>query len=261
MTWSLLLDPPAAGAWNMALDHALLSAAEGHGLACLRLYAWDPPCLSFGRNEPALRRYDRAALERRGLAAVRRPTGGRAVWHHREVTYAVAAPATTFGSLPDTYREIHALIADALRALGADVRLADDRGAGGVGAGAGACFATAAGGEVVAEAGGKVVGSAQLRGDGAFLQHGSILLAAEQDLVASLTLGPTGAPAAPAATGLAELVYPRRATWSAVSAAVAEAAVSRWGVPESPGPLPAGIRARAEALLPRYTRPEWTWRR
>jgi hypothetical protein len=175
------------------------------------------------------------------------------------VTYAVAAPATTFGSLPDTYREIHALIAAALRALGADVRLADDRAVGGVAAGA--CFATAAGGEVVAEAGGKVVGSAQLRGDGAFLQHGSILLAAEQDLVASLTLGPTGAPGAPAATGLAELVYPRRATWSAVSAAVAAAAASRWGVPRQAGPLPAAVRARAEALLPRYTRPEWTWRR
>lgn len=255
-SWLLLVDAPRSGAWNMALDEALMEAAEAEGLKSLRLYAWDPPTLSFGRNEPALRRYDRAAIAARGLATVRRPTGGRAVWHHREVTYAVAAPATTFGSLPDTYREIHALIAAALRALGADVRLADDRAVGGVGAGA--CFATAAGGEVVAEAGGKVVGSAQLRGDGAFLQHGSILLAAEQDVVASLAIGPTGAPAA---TGLAELVYPRRATWSAVSAAVVEAAVSRWRVPESPGPLPAGIRAQAEALLPRYTRPEWTWRR
>ena len=61
----------------MALDAALLSAAERDGACTLRLYAWDPPTLSFGRNEPALRRYDRAAIGARSLAVVRRPTGGR----------------------------------------------------------------------------------------------------------------------------------------------------------------------------------------
>ena len=126
----------------MALDAALLSAAERDGACTLRLYAWDPPTLSFGRNEPALRRYDRAAIAARGLAVVRRPTGGRAVWHHREVTYAVAAPSSVFGSLRDTYREIHAMLADALTSLGAAVLLAADRPADGVGAGA--CFASAA---------------------------------------------------------------------------------------------------------------------
>ena len=79
----------------MALDAALLEAAERDGLRALRLYAWQPGTLSFGRNEPATRRYDRAAIEARGLATVRRPTGGRAVWHHHEVTYAVAAPDET----------------------------------------------------------------------------------------------------------------------------------------------------------------------
>ena len=111
MNWLLLIDAPHDGAWNMALDEALMEAAEAEGLKSLRLYAWDPPTLSFGRNEPALRRYDRAAIAARGLATVRRPTGGRAVWHHREVTYSVAAPADTFGALRDTYREIHAMLA------------------------------------------------------------------------------------------------------------------------------------------------------
>jgi lipoate-protein ligase A len=256
VTWLLLTDGAASGAWNMALDAALLEAAEAEGRATLRLYAWSPPAISFGRNEPALRRYDRARIAAQALATVRRPTGGRAVWHHREVTYAVAAPVTVFGSLRETYREIHATIAEGLRALGADVRLAADRPAAGVGAGA--CFASAAGGEVMATLGGKVVGSAQVRSGDAFLQHGAILLAAEQEVIAGVTLGEADPPSA---TGVGELVYPRRATWEAVAGAVTQAAVQRWGVPAEPEALPTTVRRRAERLLTRYDDDAWTWRR
>ena len=131
--WLVLVDPPGSGPHNMSVDAALLRAAEEDGLCALRLYAWDPPTLSFGRNEPALRRYDRNAIAARALAVVRRPTGGRAVWHDREVTYAVAAPAAVFGSLRETYHEIHAMLAEALTTLGAHVLLAADRPAAGVG--------------------------------------------------------------------------------------------------------------------------------
>jgi len=254
--WLVLIDGAASGAWNMALDAALLQAAEREGTRTLRLYAWDPPTLSFGRNEPALRRYDRERIAARGLAVVRRPTGGRAVWHHREVTYAVAAPADTFGSLRDTYREIHAMLAGALGSLGAPVLLAADRPADGVGSGA--CFASAAGGEVMALRGGKVVGSAQVRGDGAFLQHGSVLLAADQDVVAGVTAGDA---AAPSATGLDALLPPERASWSAVSGAIHRAAAERWGAPVAAAEMPAGIRRAADALVPRFADPAWTWRR
>ncbi len=90
--WELLLDPRgASGAVNMAIDAGLLALATHTGRAFLRLYHFDPPCLSFGRNEPA-RGYDRAAIARLGVDVVRRPTGGRVVWHEHEVTYAVAAP-------------------------------------------------------------------------------------------------------------------------------------------------------------------------
>ena len=254
--WLVLVDGAASGAWNMALDAALLEAAERERARTLRLYAWDPPTLSFGRNEPAAKRYDRGRIAARGLAVVRRPTGGRAVWHDREVTYAVAAPADTFGSLRETYREIHAMLAAALASLGARVLLAGDRPADGVGFGA--CFASAAGGEVMALAGGKVVGSAQVRGDGAFLQHGSILLAAEQDVVAGVTAGEA---AAPAAAGLAELLPPERATWEAVSAAVHRAASARWGVPAAAAELPPALRRAAEQRVAAYADPAWTWRR
>jgi len=76
-----------------------------------------------------------------------------------------------------------------------------------VAVGAGACFASAAGGEVVTASGAKLVGSAQVRSAGAFLQHGSLLLSAEQDVVACLT---RGSAAAPSAAGLAGLIAPRR---------------------------------------------------
>ena len=240
----------------MALDAALLEAAEQDGLRALRLYGWEPGTLSFGRNEPATRRYDRGAIEARGLATVRRPTGGRAVWHQHEVTYAVAAPTATFGSLRETYLEIHAMIAAGLTGLGARVTLAADRPAAGVGSGA--CFASAAGGEVLAPGGAKVVGSAQVRSGSAFLQHGSILLQAGQDVVASLTTGPA---AAPSAGGVADFTAPGTATWPTVSAAVAQAAAARWGLAASRGALPEAVRRRAAALVERFADDAWTWRR
>ena len=256
MRWIILVDQAADGPWNMAVDQALLQHAERAGAATLRLYSWDPATLSFGRNELAQRRYDRAAIDRQALPTVRRPTGGRAVWHDDELTYAVAAPSEGFGTLRQAYREIHALLAEALMSLGAAVGLAADRPA--VGVGAGACFASAAGGEVVALGGGKVVGSAQVRGEGAFLQHGSIILGGAQERVAAVTLG---AADPPNVVALRTLLPPERATREAVAKAVAQTAARRWNVSAEPGALPDDVRRAAEALLPRYRDPAWTWRR
>ncbi|MGH7735607.1 MAG: lipoate--protein ligase family protein, partial [Gemmatimonadales bacterium] len=177
----------------MARDEALLELAASDGLRILRLYRWSPATLSFGANEPALRRYDRDRIESLGLPVVRRPTGGRAVWHADEITYAVAAPIDAFGNLAETYHAIHTVIADALRKLGASVSLAR-KPAGPAALEDGACFAAPAGGEVVAR-GRKVVGSAQLRRGDAFLQHGSILLSGSQATVNDVTRGapPNGA--------------------------------------------------------------------
>src|SRR5882762_10264350 len=115
-----------SGAANMAIDASLLAKAARTGRAFLRLYRFDPPCLSLGRNEPTAH-YDRSAIARRRLDVVRRPTGGRAVWHEHEVTYAVAAPIATFGSLRAAYQAIHSRLAAALRSLGADAALALER--------------------------------------------------------------------------------------------------------------------------------------
>jgi len=166
--WNLLVDPEGrSGAENMARDESLLDEALRTGVATLRLYRFDPPCWSIGRNDPT--------PERPGIATVRRPTGGRAVWHEHEVTYAVAAPIAIFGRLKDAYCAIHERLAAALRALGADVSLAEPRPIGRLAERPVDCFATTAGGEILVR-GRKLVGSAQVRRGDAFLQHGSILL-------------------------------------------------------------------------------------
>lgn len=237
----------------MAIDQAMLDLAE-RGTACLRLYRWHPFCLSFGRNEPALRRYDRRRIDALALDAVRRPTGGRAVWHAGELTYAVACPIAVFGQLPAAYRAIHETLAAALQELGAEpalaappVRTAPLH--------AGSCFASPAGGEVMV-GDRKVVGSAQLRQGEALLQHGSLLLEGNQAVVASITLGtpPPGCEAP-----LAELLG-RDVGFTEAAEAVSAAALAwpgTWTALADPGRFLDASRPH-EA---RFRSSEWTWRR
>ena len=151
----------------MRIDEALLEDVLRSGTAYLRLYCWDPPTLSIGRNQPDVFEH---------VPVVRRPTGGQAVWHEHEVTYAVAAPIALYGSLRNAYCEIHTIIAAALRSLGVPAVLAPAVRPSGRPA---VCFATPVGGEILVN-GRKLVGSAQVRRGNAFLQHGSILLSGKQ---------------------------------------------------------------------------------
>src|SRR5689334_4604539 len=187
-TFQLSIDPHGqSGAQNMATDAALLAKSNVTGQALLRLYRFDPPCLSLGRNEPA-DQYDQAMIARLGLDVVRRPTGGRAVWHQDEVTYAVAAPIAMFGGLRNAYRAIHERLAAAIRSLGADATLARHQPppSSTLLHHPASCFAIPAGGEVLL-AGRKLIGSAQVRKGSAFLQHGSILLDGTQEVVSTVS--------------------------------------------------------------------------
>jgi lipoate-protein ligase A len=252
-SWTLWLDLEGRpGFRNMAIDQTLLGRAAERGERWLRLYRWAPHCLSFGRHEPAARRYDRSRAEAMGLDTVRRPTGGRAVWHGDELTYAVALPAEGLGGVREVCAEIHGMLRDGLRRLGVSAVAA---GAGPtLGPGAGACFSTPAGGELMLE-GRKLVGSAQLRERGALLQHGTILLDGDQRTVAMVTRGEVPADRA---GGLA-LALGRRPDEAAVAEAIAAAARSRWPggwrrVTGDAGPL-----TEAEPLEPRFRSPTWTW--
>jgi len=251
--WRLLIEPEGiSGAENMATDQALLEWAEATGEGCLRCYAWSPFCLSFGRHEPAARRFDRTAIESAGIDTVRRPTGGRAVWHARELTYAVAAPVEAFGSLPRSYAQIHQAIATALQDLGVAAQLAPAVTTPSLTAGA--CFSSPVGGEVTVD-GSKLVGSAQLRQGGAFLQHGSLLLAGDQSRASQLLREPTTV----GQVTTLERLLGRTVAFGELAERIAGALVPAVG--EWRREPPAGLAARVAVHRPRFEDPAWTWRR
>ena len=255
MRWTLLVEEtPHPGWYNMAVDQALLDLSAAHGEGFLRCYRWKPHCLSFGRHEPARRRYDESRIRQDDIDVVRRPTGGRAVWHAGELTYAVAAPTGVFGSLQTAYLHIHDTVRAALASLGVQAALAEPP-ARQAGLGSGACFSQPVGGEVMVS-GRKVVGSAQIRQRGAFLQHGSILLDDNQAMVAGLTIGQAPASAeSPLNTLMPDPVSPARMTEALALAAQA------WGDAWSRGSRAAELQETAATHFERFRSDDWTWRR
>ena len=250
--WLLLDSGALDGAEQMALDSGLMDRARQTGETVLRVYRWSRPTLSFGRHETVAGHFDRARLAAAGVDAVRRPTGGRVLFHSREVTYSVTAPVADDEPLRVSYARINALLVTALSALGARVEPAEKslaRRPGGA-----PCFAEPAAGELVFD-GRKLVGSAQLRDRGALLQHGSILLGDDQPRILALASSPL-VPAAPAATlGEAagtDISYAqvRDALFDAVRAAAPGASLLD----------PADASRFAETHRARYASIEWTWR-
>lgn len=232
----------------MARDYTLLRKAR-EGVLSLRLYSWRPACLSFGRNEPALARYDRSQLESDRVDVVRRPTGGRAVWHEHEVTYAVAAPDSTFGTMRETYILIHEMLSAALQRLGAHTTVSLDGSR--TNLDDGPCFASPVGGEVVCDRG-KLVGSAQVREEGCFLQHGSILVKNGQGVVERYT---TRSVAAQQAVGLEDLLG-RSTSFHEVTAAITAEVSQAWEFDWSADHCCDWPDSDID-----FADPVWTWRR
>lgn len=257
--WRVLMSPPAPGAYNMALDEALMQRAGTTGEWVLRVYSWSRPTISLGRNQTAYGRYDMAAIRERGLDVVRRPTGGRAILHDREVTYSVTAPAADAGDLRQSYDRINRLLVEALRQMGVDAHVAAAcRGAAPPRApGMAPCFGEPALGELIL-AGRKLAGSAQWRMDGALLQHGSILLGDDQSLLTSLTVDfgpPIPAPATlTSALGRTPSVEDLGDALTAAIRQLEDPLVDSLALDEM-------LRARTSALVVRYLDDAWTWRR
>lgn len=260
----LLVHEPWTGDRNMAVDEALMRSAR-EGSVTLRFYRWEPGCLSFGRNQAAGGAYDPDAAAARGIDVVRRPTGGRAVYHHRELTYSVTAPSDAWGSLREAYCRINRALADGLRELGVPAACAAERASSARAPGptARACFRDPLPGEVTAK-GRKLIGSAQWRDGGALLQHGSLLLRDEQTTTELLRTHRSGdEPATSDESGgiaLDELLEntPPPADLVAALAAGFEREFAR---PVRPGELSPAEASLADELSGRYRDPEWTWRR
>ncbi len=170
----------AAGSWHMATDRALLGwVSQGSARLVYRTYSWERQTLSLGRSEPYPEGWDEEGLSREGIEVVRRPTGGNAVLHAEEATFALAA------SIPGPWRLTPRGFANAAaeclsRALSAcgveDARVEEDRRAS-PGAGASLCFARSAPGEVLA-GGFKVAGIASRFGRTGAVCHASVPLTA-----------------------------------------------------------------------------------
>lgn len=255
--WRLIDTPPEPGAWNMAVDEALLASVRSGGPPVLRFYRWSPACLSLGRNQPARGRYDLEAIHARGLDVVRRPTGGRAVLHDRELTYSVAVSEGLLGSPRATYAAINRALAVGLRRLGVPVELAPRSGRRAPAPSLAPCFKEPVEGEVTA-GGRKLIGSAQYREGGAILQHGSLLLAGDQAEVRSLVFEPTGEAEFIAPATLAMFRDPLP-SWDALVATLAAAWEETLGVVLCQNQLSPEEQLCASKSMERYGAPAWTW--
>jgi lipoate-protein ligase A len=175
--WRFICDEPAVGRWNMAVDEAILNAVgSGQQPPTLRLYAWDPACLSLGVSQ-LVSDADGAAIAAQRWDIVRRPTGGRAILHTDELTYSLAVPADHELSKLDilsSYRKISTALIIALDVLGANPR-SERRTESAAKKPNAVCFETPSHYEITS-GGRKLVGSAQMRRKAGLLQHGTLPL-------------------------------------------------------------------------------------
>ncbi|MAT39703.1 MAG: ligase [Ectothiorhodospiraceae bacterium] len=177
MDFSFLDSGVHTGAWNMDFDVQYANRVDaGQAKPLLRVYQWDPWCISLGRHQKESE-IDTARTNQDGIDLVRRPTGGRAILHAEELTYSIIYPSEGKGIM-EVYKEISEALSAGLRTFAPEVAMARSqpnfqklyREPGSI-----PCFSSSARYEI--EFGGKkLVGSAQRRIGGTVLQHGSILI-------------------------------------------------------------------------------------
>jgi lipoate-protein ligase A len=245
-TARLLLDPPARGATNMAVDEALLQSAAGRGEATLRFYTWQEATLSLGYFQGHAERQAHGA----SLACplVRRATGGGAIVHHFELTYSFVAPLADrlSADAEALYYSFHETLIETLGVFGIEARLCDapiihERGQEPF-----LCFQRRAKGDVLC-GDYKITGSAQRRHHGAVLQHGSVLL--------------MQSPAATELPGVAELAGRVLSTPELITAWT-PALAFRLGLQWEPGALSAEETASAARIEgEKFAASAWTERR
>ncbi len=170
----------------MAFDRLIMELVrENRWDFVLRTYGWDPACVSIGKLQTIRREIDSEKLIGDGYGLVRRPTGGRAVWHETELTYSIVArldhPMVS-GSISEALKKTAIPMVNAMNSLGIEVAVSplEKHRAGGPRTAGNPCFTSHGKWEVGTTDGRKLVGSAQARSRGVFLEHGSILFENDQ---------------------------------------------------------------------------------
>jgi lipoate-protein ligase A len=188
--WKLILHGPGRGDYNMAVDEVLLHSLEpplSAPTTLVRFYQWRSPTISLGFSQKEDKVIDFDFCRKHEIEVVRRITGGKAVLHHHEITYAVISNDVQFFPRSDvigTYQRIAAGLQAGFQKLGVNTELASSPRTLQTSARTGAivsCFALSNHYEILCR-GKKLVGSAQRRLPCAFLQHGSILLEYDGEL-------------------------------------------------------------------------------
>ncbi len=261
-TWRLLRSAPADGATNMALDDAILRAVSaGQVPPTLRLYAWEPACLSLGRAQP-LADVDLQAVRAAGFDLVRRPTGGKAILHADELTYSVVAPQKdprVAGAIVESYRRLSAGLVRGLEqldvtGLAADQRVGRQRLEGPI------CFEVPSDYEITI-GGRKLVGSAQMRAHSAVLQHGALPLRGDIARICPLLSAHPDPARVRARAITVEEALGRSVTWDEVADALAVGFAQALSLRLEPGGLTDEERVWADGLrVGRYATAEWTHR-
>lgn len=242
----------------MARDTALQARAARTGETVFSVYSWSRPTLSFGRNQPAAGLYDVVKIRDAAIDVVRRPTGGRAILHHREVTYSVTAPVDDAVPLRQTYSRINRILQTGLERLGVSAELASPSQRAPAPS-VRPCFETPGEGELIA-GGAKLVGSAQWRDEGALLQHGSILVDDDQASLSSLASGAEQRAASIAAPATLHELLGRIPCASEVASAMFEA-VRSLEDSDATDLDEEEIRDAALERVPQFLDEGWTWRR
>ncbi len=265
-TWRLLLEPvPARGAWNMAVDEAILEAVgRGDSLPTLRLYAWEPACLSLGYAQP-LTDVDIPRLQTRGWELVRRLTGGRAVLHTDEITYSIIAPLDephVAGTVLKSYSRLAAALVEALRLLSLPVEVQERAGTGNKTPNP-VCFEVPSTSEITI-GGKKLVGSAQARRREGILQHGSLPLTGDLTRILQVLVYPDEETRTGAASHLlerattVETALGRVVSWNDAAQAYIAAFRSVLALELQPGELSPQERERTGQLAAaKYIAPDW----
>ena len=252
----------------MASDEAILEAV-GQGLAAptLRLFSWNPPCLSLGYAQP-VQDVDRKVLKDSGWQLVRRPTGGRAILHTDELTYSIVAPLNEprlAGDVLESYRRIAQGLVLALHMLGLPAR-ADQNyplPAGSQPNGA-VCFEVPSNYEITAN-GKKIIGSAQSRRLAGILQHGTLPLSGDLTRITRVLVFPDENERQVASQRLLEhattleTVLGRIVTWDEAAKAFVDAFEQCLEVSFQPAFLTGfELKRTAELVKEKYANLDWT---
>lgn len=267
--WRLIQTPPARGAWNMAVDEALLEGMTlPNAQPVLRLYAWQPACLSLGYAQPYAD-VDYPALAAMGWDMVRRPTGGRAILHTDELTYSVIGPhedPRLAGGVLESYQRISAALLVALLSLKIPVQAQPLPAAANGAAKGPVCFEVPSNYEITA-GGKKLVGSAQARRREGVLQHGTFPLYGDLTRITRVLCFPSEEKRQAAATRLlerathAEHCLGHPLDWSTAAQAFSDAFRETLNLELLPGEMTAAEQARAAALeAAKYRAAVWTER-